>query len=419
MEFKHGFLKKLAYLCAAATVVFAVGMTPGCGSDDDDTTSTTTTSTTTAAATTTTTAVTTTTTAATTTTTTIPNAVAGNVFLDSLGGVFASKNYKFLHGSTSPDGTKMFVIVNNAATPQGTTDGTNTAYILNATALTQGTVTALVGPVTITGGAGTITFRSNWTADGTKIMLAGADRFFVLNAATLAVMNGANGDNNIGGENHDALPTTDGKYAILTLRHKPHAAPNDTKYDGSLQLYDVTTGAKIGGLTSVCNDCHGDPTRSSVLCGIDGVITKQTNGTYTGTVYVAGHGGHIAKAALTIDPANTTTPITASVSKINVGTSSQKLTDGTSIYKLHDVRLDGTILYWSTYNLDANNMLHYGKVSTSGGTVTDNTIARDARVTSPAAATNAMPHYCASGQNAKAHMPMTMTNEAYITVIPK
>jgi WD40 repeat protein len=282
----------------------------------------------------------------------------------------------------------------------------------------------------------TISFRSDWSPDGSKIAMAAGDRVFILDSNTLQSLNGPNGDINIGGQNHDAMFTPDGKYAILTLRTKPYTGDNASKLDGEIQLYNIATGSVVGGGVSVCNACHGQSApKNSTLCGLDGkleVVAAPAPGygqpagsdTYTGTLYIAGHGGHFAKTVVSIDPSNTANPITVT-SLTTQGVSFQKFSgtgtaaDNTSQYKLHDARLDGNTLYWSTYNTDANSLLHYGKIDLATGAVTDETIPVDARVTIPAIAPNMMPNYCASGQTDNYFMPITMAHEAYITVIPK
>lgn len=383
----------------------------------------------------------------TTTTTTLP-AVAGvtqatNVFLGhaqyQAGDILADNNYTFMHGSTSPDQSKFFVVTNarNADQSFGSLNFTSNLYMLDTASVTQGaaaldtTVTNNTGTA-IGDGSGpqgaTISFRSSWTPDGSKILLAGGDRFYVLNADTLAVLNSAQGaeatnqgDTTIGGanfgQNHDAMPTSDGKYALLTLRTKPFGNANN---DGELQLYDLTTYQPVGEPISVCNSCHisaGKAGISAVLCGIDGTVTVKEDGTYEGTVYVAGHGGHISKIALTINPTNETTPIVVSLNKLTI--SNVKFKEGDSQYKLHDVRLAGETLYWSTYNTDANGQVHYGKINVAGTGLADVAYNVDERAVKPGAGLNMMPIYCASGQTADYFMPITMTSEAYITVIPK
>jgi hypothetical protein len=341
-----------------------------------------------------------------------------NVFLNDIVG---DLNYFFIHGSTSTDNSKFLVSFND-----NDTTGNSKLYMLNAATVVAGSpaldATVTTNTKTITGdGSGplgaTITFRSNWTQDDSKIMLSGADRFYVINADTLAVENGTDGDNTIAGQNHDALPTTDGKYALLTLRTKPYAGANAGNMDGEIQLYDVVNGAPVGNAVSVCNSCHGaTDERNAILCGLDGEIVADGDGTYSGTVYIAGHGAHFAKVELDIDPSNITEPIAALVkygtlAKVDVSN------PGDTDYLLHDARIDGTDMYWSTYKLDADGLLHYGKVDLTTGTVTaDLTVAPDARVLDP---TNASSYYCASGQTATHFMPITMTNEGYITVISK
>jgi hypothetical protein len=103
----------------------------------------------------------------------------------------------------------------------------------------------------------------------------------------------------------------------------------------------------------------------------------------------------------------------------NTGTDS----DGSSQYKLHDVRLDGNgMLYWSTFNTDAANKLHYGKIDLkTGNVVKDFAIDADQRAIMPKPKANGDrgSFYCASGLSKTAYMPMTMTSEGYITVIPR
>ncbi|MBU2560043.1 hypothetical protein KKA03_04020, partial [archaeon] len=73
--------------------------------------------------------------------------------------------------------------------------------------------------------------------------------------------------------------------------------------------------------------------------------------TYSGTLYVAGHGGHFAVAKVAIDPSDTTNPITVKkLSKIDLA----PLETSPSTHKTHDARIDyGTDnLYWSTYMPD-------------------------------------------------------------------
>ncbi|MBU0674167.1 MAG: hypothetical protein KJ950_05955, partial [Proteobacteria bacterium] len=183
--------------------------------------------------------------------------------------------------------------------------------------------------------------------------------------------------------------------------------------DGEIQLYDVVNGRPVGNPVSVCNGCHGN-TRNSTLCGLDGSIVAGGDGTYSGTVYIAGHGAHFAKVDLVIDPSNTTDPIAplvpySTLKRVQVAPASSPATD----YWLHDARIDGTTLYWSTYHVDANGKVHYGKVDLASGAVTAD-IAYDVDTKGTGTAI-----YCASGQTDTHYMPITMTTEGYITAIPK
>jgi hypothetical protein len=393
-------LNKILFVVVAISVVFGAALfLGGCGSDSSSGGSATTTP-----------------------------AFSGNVFLDS---ILPDMNYYHSHNSTSTDRKKMLVTINKADAPYGKTLGVTELYLLDADKMSQGQVAKLREPVSIGSNASTpknVVFRSTWTQDDTKIMVSGKDRFWVIDAATLTPLNGTDG---VGGldegyfENHDALPTTDSKYAILTLRTKPHADADANKLDGELKLYDLTANAVVGAGVSVCNNCHisqlGGP-RNATLCGLDGKIEKQTDGTYSGTVYVPGHGGHIAKVALTIDPSDTENPITVNTLDKIVVSSKKFSGTGTSQYKMHDVRIDGNTMYWSTFNTDENNKVHYGKVDLTTETVTDQEgldIPDRATMPAPIPTGDRGSIYCGSGQSDSAFMPITMTNEVYVTVIPK
>jgi hypothetical protein len=204
-----------------------------------------------------------------------------NVFLDS---ILPDPNYKYLHGATSPDGSKLMAVVNRTDVPYGTLTGEHLLYILDAKALEKGKVVELAKGELFGDGTGpfgvSITFRASWTPDGSKILLAGADRVWVLDSKTLKPLNGAHGDSYIGGQNHDALSTTDGKYAILTLRVLPYeeGSPDENKLDGHIQLYDIDNSEAIGDSVSVCNACHKveeEENYNATLCGLDGIVAPQ------------------------------------------------------------------------------------------------------------------------------------------------
>ena len=93
--------------------------------------------------------------------------------------------------------------------------------------------------------------------------------------------------------------------------------------------------------------------------------------TYSGTLYVAGMGGHFSKADVVIDPNNEEAPITVnSVEMVDIGGSG---------YPTHDARIDANdrnTMYWSTYKLDTwkdkdakGGNLHVGKTDLTTGEV--------------------------------------------------
>jgi len=202
-----------------------------------------------------------------------------NVFLDS---VLPDANYKFLHGSTDPTGSKYFVVANISDVPFGKVTGEHLMMLLDAKALEKGKVVKLAEGSVFGDGTGpfnaSITFRSTWSDDGSKIFVAGGDRVWVIDAKDpeLKPLNGADGDPTIGGQAHDMLPTTDGKYALITERTKPFKDAEDAdKMDGALQLYDVMNSHPIGEPVSVCNACHKTSEGeyiNAALCGLAGRV---------------------------------------------------------------------------------------------------------------------------------------------------
>jgi hypothetical protein len=134
--------------------------------------------------------------------------------------------------------------------------------------------------------------------------------------------------------------------------------------------------------------------------------------TYSGTVYVAGMGGHFAKADVTIDPANEKEPV-----KINGALDRVVIGDKTT-HPTHDARIDvndPTVLFWSTYTPDPNKKFHLGKSDLKTG----NVIKDVAMATDPKAPGEKAPLYCASGQSKQYYMPIFMGQEGYVDVIDK
>jgi hypothetical protein len=139
--------------------------------------------------------------------------------------------------------------------------------------------------------------------------------------------------------------------------------------------------------------------------------------TYTGTLYMASEaGGHVAVVPVTIDPSNATAPIVvnaAGLDRIQLSTTSAA---NNTTHIFHDVRLDGTKLYYSAIFTDGSGanpgMAHLGYVDTVTKTV------HDAMIDATAEATAGMV-YCGSGQSATHFFPMTMSSPAYIDAIAK
>ncbi len=143
---------------------------------------------------------------------------------------------------------------------------------------------------------------------------------------------------------------------------------------------------------------------------VDKADAKTSTNTYDATLYVAGMGGHFAKAVAHIDP-SAAQPITlSSLTKIDIG--------GPEDHPTHDARIDNNdhdTMYWSTYKIDkAVNGTHVGKTDLKTGKVI-----QDVVVDVPAQATDTKSMYCASGQSKNSYIPMSMTSLAYIDVFNK
>jgi len=197
------------------------------------------------------------------------------VFVDSLVG---KSGYQFMHGNTSPDMKTFLLVVNKATgTPKegwGTT-GELALFLLDVASLEKGEL-KVVQQATLAGGnpKSTITFRQYFTPDGKYILQSANDLFYLIDAKTLALVAK---ENRIDGMNHDAFPTPDSKYAVLTLRKKGQwEGCNEPIQDGVIQLYDIENKKLLGGGESVCYACHkGEKiTKDAILCGLDGNWNK-------------------------------------------------------------------------------------------------------------------------------------------------
>lgn len=189
------------------------------------------------------------------------------VFFDDLG--IKKGVTTFAHGINTPD-NKSFLLTLNI-TPEGHTKWTgNTKLIMLDMAALENGKLVKTAEADITGTAGkTITFRQFYSNDGKLLFQSGADRGYVIDAKTLKVLSEITP---LPGENHDIMPTPDGKYAIMTLRQ----GRGEKDKDGTLLLYDVEAKKTVGNSASVCLACHDKEgaTKTAILCGLDGVFKK-------------------------------------------------------------------------------------------------------------------------------------------------
>jgi hypothetical protein len=174
-------------------------------------------------------------------------------------------------GINTPDMKKFLLTLN--LTPKGHTkwSGNTRLIMLDMAALLDGKMKKLAEaditgkPKDATGG--TITFRQYFSEDGKLLFQSGADRGYMIDAETLKVIDEITP---LPGENHDIIPTPDGKYAVMTLREKAKDHEGKDSVDGTLLLYDVTAKKTIGKTTSVCFACHIDAgVGKAILCGLD------------------------------------------------------------------------------------------------------------------------------------------------------
>jgi hypothetical protein len=197
------------------------------------------------------------------------------VFISDLG--YKAGTYVFSHGSNSND-MKKFLITVTMKGADGNMNGKQDILMVDLPALEKGKFKVLAR-TTLTGEPGkTIAFRQYFTSDDKRIFQSAGDRMWVLDAATLKIVDEKMTMPSYG-ENHDVQPTPDGKFALLTLRTsdtigcdtsgKP--TPDKKITDGTLELYDSAAKKLVGTPVSVCFGCHkdvGKGDKSAVLCGI-------------------------------------------------------------------------------------------------------------------------------------------------------
>jgi len=188
-------------------------------------------------------------------------------------------SYVFVHGVNSTD-MKKFVLSLNQKGEDGKANGKVDFILVDLPSLEKGKWKVLKKN-TLTGEPGkTITFRQFFSQNDKYIFESAGDRFWLLDAKTLKMVD----EKMTVGQNHDAMPTPDGKYAVLTLRTNTEGCdvegrgiPGKTITDGTLQVYDFDSKKVLGKPVSVCFDCHkgiGLGDKSAILCGIDGTWKK-------------------------------------------------------------------------------------------------------------------------------------------------
>lgn len=204
------------------------------------------------------------------------------VFVSDLG--YAAGSYKFVHGINSPD-MKTFLLTMNQV-KDGQMTGDIDFILVDMAALEKGKFKQ-VAKNTLKGEPNkSITFRMYFTQDGKYVTQSAADRLWVLDAKTLKLV-----DEKMmpeGAQIHDAMPTPDGKYALLTVRSVTAGCDAEGKAivkegkpvditDGTLMVYDAGAKKVLDKQTSVCLACHkgmGLGDKNAVLCGLDANYKK-------------------------------------------------------------------------------------------------------------------------------------------------
>lgn len=196
--------------------------------------------------------------------------------------------YKYFHGTTSPDMSKMLITINESDSTSlsnyGNGVGKMHMKILDTKALEKGKVKLLASGIADGNKKSTISFRQYWSNDSSMIANATGDILFLIDANTLEVIDAETMP--ALEQTHDAMFTPDDRYIVATSRTKAIYAddcqdrtkpgPDEYLMDGELKLYDVKAKKFIGKATSVCLACHekeigaGEDGVHAVLCGLDG-----------------------------------------------------------------------------------------------------------------------------------------------------
>jgi hypothetical protein len=204
------------------------------------------------------------------------------VFLSDLG--YKAGTYQFLHGNSNNKMDK-FILSITMKGEEGM-NGKIDFVLVDLKELEKGKFKELKRATHTGEPTKTITFREYFSKDDKYIFQSAGDRFWVLDAKTLAMVDEKM---STAGENHDAMPTPDGKYALLTIRDgKTEACDAEGKpvmkdgkqvniTDGQIQLYDFEAKKIVGKPVSTCFACHkgmGIGDKTAILCGLDAIYKK-------------------------------------------------------------------------------------------------------------------------------------------------
>lgn len=149
----------------------------------------------------------------------------------------------------------------------------------------------------------------------------------------------------------------------------------------------------------------------TIALGLMGAAATANAADYAGTAYIAGMGGHFAKAVFKIDPKAESPIALDSLDKVDIG-------DGKT-HPFHDARIDNkdrNTIYWSTYKPDhsANDSYHYGKMD-----LRTEKVLVDKTFPVPPNTLSTKAGYCASAQTKDFFMPISMNKPGYISIIDK
>ncbi|TAN40953.1 MAG: caspase family protein [Nitrospirae bacterium] len=193
------------------------------------------------------------------------------MFISDIG--YSVGAYQFLHGTSSNDGKKFLIVINEVSNGKG--NGNVDFILVDLPALERGEWKVILKK-RHTGVAGrTIPFRQYFSVDDRYIFQSAGDRIWILDAFSLQLVD----EKMVDGQIHDLMPSPDNKYAIMAMRQATDARDDSGNTirgkvitDGAIQLYDFNKRKIIGNQVSVCLGCHigmGVGDKSAVLGGID------------------------------------------------------------------------------------------------------------------------------------------------------